>query len=84
MFVNKWLNILKPAYDSLEQVGEDNLMIRTLEKDSIINSINNLLEFPFVQQALDSKQLSIHGLWNDIGSGELEMLVPETMTFKSI
>ena len=83
MFVNKWLNILKPAYDSLEQVGEDNLMIRTLEKDSIINSINNLLEFPFVQQALDSKQLSIHGLWNDIGSGELEMLVPETMSFKT-
>ena len=84
MFVNKWLNILKPAYDSLEQVGEDNLMIRTLEKDSIINSINNLLEFPFVQQALDSKQLSIHGLWNDIGSGELEMLVPETMSFKTL
>ena len=84
MFVNKWLNILKPAYDSLEQVGEDNLMIRKLEKDSIINSINNLLEFPFVQQALDSKQLSIHGLWNDIGSGELEMLVPQTMSFKSV
>ena len=84
MFVNKWLNILKPAYDSLEQVGEDNLMIRTLEKDSIINSINNLLEFPFVQQALDLKQLSIHGLWNDIGSGELEMLVPETMSFKTL
>jgi carbonic anhydrase len=37
-----------------------------------------------VQQALDSKQLSIHGLWNDIGSGELEMLVPETMSFKTL
>jgi carbonic anhydrase len=59
-------------------------MIRTLEKDSIINSINNLLEFPFVRQALDSKQLSIHGLWNDIGSGALEMLVPETMSFESV
>ena len=84
LFVNKWLNILKPAYDTLEKVSEDNLMIRKLEKNSIINSINNLLEFPFIQQALDLKQLSIHGLWNDIGSGELEMLIPETMMFKSI
>ena len=84
LFVNKWLNILKPAYDSLERVAEDSLMIKKLEKVSIINSINNLLEFPFIQQALDSKQLSVHGLWNDIGTGKLEMLVPETMTFKSV
>jgi carbonic anhydrase len=59
-------------------------MISQLEKESIKVSIKNLLDFPFIQQALDSKQLSIHGLWNDIGSGELEILVPETMMFKSI
>ena len=84
LFVNKWLNILKPAYDSLEQVAEDDLMIKKLEKNSIINSINNLLEFPFIQRAFDLKQLSVHGLWNDIGTGKLEMLFSETMTFKSI
>jgi|TARA_B110000977_G_C10977548_1_gene454800 carbonic anhydrase len=84
IFVNKWLNILQPAYDSLNQLSDDNQMISQLEKESIKVSIKNLLDFPFIQQALDSKQLSIHGLWNDIGSGELEILVPETMMFKSI
>jgi len=84
IFVNKWLNILQPAYDSLNQLSDDNQMISQLEKESIKVSIKNLLDFPFIQQALDSKQLSIHGLWNDIGSGELEILAPETMMFKSI
>ena len=84
IFVNKWLNILQPAYDSLNQLSDDNQMISQLEKESIKVSIKNLLDFPFIQQVLDSKQLSIHGLWNDIGSGELEILVPETMMFKSI
>ena len=81
LFVNKWLNILRPAYEKLEQLSDDQSMINSLEKISIINSINNLSEFPFVQQALDLNRVSIHGLWNDIGTGKLEMLNPETMTF---
>ncbi|MDB9985616.1 hypothetical protein OAD84_01500 [Pelagibacterales bacterium] len=65
----------------LEQLSDDQSMINSSEKISIINSINNLSEFPFVQQALDLNRVSIHGLWNDIGTGKLEMLNPETMTF---
>ena len=59
-------------------------MISMLEKQSIINSIQNLSEFPFVQKALSSNEISIHGLWNNIGTGELEMLIPKTMTFESL
>ena len=84
LFVNKWLNILKPAYDMLKYVTDDKAMISSLEKESIINSIKNLLEFPFVQQALSSSNISIHGLWNNIGTGELEMLNPKSMLFESL
>jgi carbonic anhydrase len=83
VFVNKWLNILKPAYDTLLVNGDDSLMIKKLEKESIKTSIKNLLDFPFIQNALQSKKLEIHGLWHNIGSGELEMLDSETMNFKS-
>ena len=83
VFVNKWLDILKPAYDTLNLNEDDNLMIRQLEKESIKTSIKNLLDFPFIQNALDSEKLELHGLWHDIGSGELEILDPETMNFKS-
>ena len=84
LFVNKWLNILKPAYDMLKYVTDDKAMISNLEKESITNSIKNLLEFPFVQQALSSSNISIHGLWNNIGTGELEMLNPKSMLFESL
>ena len=83
VFVNKWLNILKPAYDTLLVNGDDSLMIKKLEKESIKTSIKNLLDFPFIQNALQSEKLEIHGLWHNIGSGELEMLDSETMNFKS-
>ena len=42
-----------------------------LEKQSIINSIQNLSEFPFIQKAMSDGSLSIHGLWHNIGTGEL-------------
>lgn len=83
VFVNKWLNILKPAYDTLLVNGDDSLMIKKLEKESIKTSIKNLLDFPFIQNALQSEKLEIHGLWHNIGSGELEILDSETMNFKS-
>jgi carbonic anhydrase len=84
LFVNKWLDILKPAYDMLEQSKDEKKMISMLEKLSIINSIQNLSEFPFIQNALSSNKISIHGLWNNIGTGELEMLNPKTMLFESL
>ena len=59
-------------------------MISMLEKQSIINSIENLSEFPFIQKALSSNEISIHGLWNNIGTGELEMLNPKSMLFESL
>lgn len=83
IFVNKWLNILRPAYDSLSITGDDNSIIRELEKESIKISIENLLDFPFIQNALENENLEVHGLWYNIGSGELETLDSESMTFRS-
>jgi len=81
-FVNKWLSILKPAFSKLSTHSSDQSGIEELEKTSIKISIDNLIEFPFIKNELDAGTLSIHGLWHDIASGNLEMLDPETMKFK--
>jgi len=86
IFVNKWLEILKPAYENIskninrfdEKNNED------FEKESIKFSLNNLSDFPFVKSALNKKELVLHGLWHDIGSGALEALDPISMNFKKI
>jgi len=84
LFTNKWLEILKPAYNKLERLSDDQLMINNLEKISIINSINNLIDFPFVKKALKSNKILIHGIWNNIGNGDLEILNTETLTFDQL
>ena len=82
-FVNKWLKILKPAFSELSTHDSDQSGIEELEKTSIKISIDNLIEFSFIKNELDEGTLSIHGLWHDIASGNLEMLDSETMEFKS-
>jgi carbonic anhydrase len=33
--------------------------------------MENLMTSPFVRNAVENETLSIHGLWNDIGEGDL-------------
>ena len=86
IFVNKWLDILKPAYENISKNINrfDEVNIADLEKESIKFSLNNLTDFPFVKSALNKKELVLHGLWHDIGSGSLEALDPISMNFKKI
>ena len=86
IFVNKWLNILKPAYENISKNKDrfDEGFIAELEKESIKFSINNLTDFPFVNSTLNKKELVLHGLWHDIGSGTLEVLDPASMNFIKI
>jgi len=45
--------------------------IRALEKQTVLTSIENLTTFPFIGNAIKNETLSLHGLWHDIGSGDL-------------
>ena len=64
IFVNKWLDILKPAYENIsKQINRfDEGNNADLEKESIKFSLNNLTDFPFVKSALNKKELVLHGL----------------------
>jgi len=42
-----------------------------LEKEAVLTSVKNLTTFPFIQKAMSDGSLSIHGLWHNIGTGEL-------------
>lgn len=70
-FVGRWMDILKPGYERLA-AGEDSDRRRALEKEAVLVSLENLMTFPFVSDAVERGELSLHGLWNDIGEGLLE------------
>ncbi len=84
IFINRWLDILEPAFKNIpKNISQEN-QIYLLEEQSIKNSINNLFSFPYIKNGVEQKTLSIHGLIHDIGSGELKFLNPVTEEFEKI
>jgi carbonic anhydrase len=82
-YVGRWMDILRPSFEKLPE-GDDETRVRQLEKDSVVTSLENLMTFPHVKSAVDAGRLSLHGLWNDIGHGGLEVYDPETNTFSAL
>ena len=84
VFINKWLNILLPAFNNISKNLEEKEQIHLLEEESIKISIGNLFDFPNVKKSVEKNTLSIHGLIHDIGSGTLKYLNPLTEKFEII
>lgn len=79
-FVGRWMDILRPGFARLKD-GDDDVRLAALEKEAVLVSLENLMSFPFVSERVNSGHLSLHGLWNDIGEGGLEVYDQETGTF---
>ncbi len=84
LFINKWLNIIFPAYRNIKKTNSYDDQIALLEEESIKNSLKNLFTFPNVATKVKNNKLQVHGLIHDIGSGVLKYLNPETEKFENI
>ena len=82
-FIGRWMDILRPGFDRLPE-GDDPTRQRALEKEAVLVSLENLMTFPFVEEAVENGMLSLHGLWNDIGEGTLANYDPATGDFQMI
>ena len=81
--ISKWLKLLKPAYNHISGKGEDE-KIKSLEKISIIQSLENLNTYPFISEGLKSGKIVLYGAWNDIGTGSVETYDSEKKKFIQI
>lgn len=75
-FVGSWLKILRPGYERVAGITDPIAAQRALEKETVVVSLENLWDFPFVRAAVEAERLSLHGLWVDIGTGVLEHYLP--------
>ena len=71
-FVGRWLDILRPGYERVKDMADEVAQLKALEKQAVMVSLENLMSFPFVESAVASGELTLHGLWHEIGSGSLE------------
>ncbi len=80
-FVGRWIDILRPRYARVEDISDPAERAREMERQAVLTSLENLMTFPFVAEAVESGVLSLHGLRTDIGDGTLECYDPETDAF---
>ena len=84
-FVGRWMDILRPGYERVKARGlSEDQVVRALEKEAVLVSLENLMTFPFVKSAVESGALSLHGLWTDIGEGSLEQFDPAREIFTTV
>ncbi|EAQ03758.1 Carbonic anhydrase [Pseudooceanicola batsensis HTCC2597] len=83
-FVGRWMDLLRPGYERVKHIEDEAERVRALEKEAVLTSLQNLMTFPFVEAAVKSGDLSLHGLWNDIGEGGVEQYLPAENAFKPI
>jgi carbonic anhydrase len=74
-FVGRWMDILRPGFEKVAHMPPD-MILPALEKQAVLTSLENLMTFPFVADAVKDDRLTLHGLWTNTGEGELEHYDP--------
>jgi carbonic anhydrase len=82
-FIGRWMEILRPGYERIKSVDVA-FRMQALEKESVLVSLENLMTFPFVREAVEAESLTLHGLWTDVGEGGLEQFDPATKGFVAV
>jgi len=73
-FLAQWVDIGAPALATVEQQMHDAppaLRQRALEQSVILISLENLMTFPWIKQAVDNGEIDMHGWYLDIQASEL-------------
>jgi carbonic anhydrase len=78
------MDILRPKYEEVADLPDPLEQERQLEKHAVMASLENLMTFPWIEDRVKLGELTIHGLWTDIGEGGLECYSPETKRFEPV
>ncbi len=83
-FVGRWMDILRPRYELVSGLEDREEQIRQLEKHAVMISLENLMTFPWIKDLVNEGELTLHGLWTDIGEGGLEHYNSQTQSFQPV
>lgn len=86
-FIGPWVELLSSSRDRIvsdTSLTEPAARQKALELQGIRQSLQNLLTFDFISEAVSQKTVSLHGAWFSIGNGVLFWLDPETGDFSTV
>ncbi len=86
-FIGPWVELLSPIRDELlERTPSSHRETRqkALERMAVQQSLDNLMTFPFVSNAVERGALHLDGAWFSIAEGRLEWLDWDSGTFDEV
>jgi len=83
-FVGKWMEIVMPLAKEVQKFKSFNPSEyqTALERQSIRNSVDNLLTFPWIKDLVEGGKLQLYGAWFDISAGELWVINNDSKEFE--
>ncbi len=71
-FISNWMSIAKEAKNNTDCCDHDKEKFqRDVEQSSILNSLKNLMTFPFIKERVEDGRLELNGWYFDFSTGEL-------------
>jgi carbonic anhydrase len=83
-FVGRWMDILRPRYEAVAALEDDRSQAKALEQQAVLASLENLMTFPFIADAVRQDELTLHGLWTEIAAGSLQGYDAATGQFRPL
>ena len=85
-FIGKWMTLMAPAADKIGPRGDDTLdeYQTRLEHANVGNSLDNLMTFPRLAKMIERGDVSVHGAYFGVASGELYVLDRESGAFSRV
>ncbi len=71
-FIAKWMEIARPAYDKVTAENSNTSFedkVTLCERYALINSLNNLASFPWIQSRIENGNLLLHAWYFDLTTG---------------
>tara|TARA_B100000989_G_scaffold18507_1_gene12195 strand:- start:3047 stop:3682 length:636 start_codon:yes stop_codon:yes gene_type:complete len=82
--LNNWIQSVKSSYDKIDKSQSKIDAVRSLEKESIINSIQNLKNYKKIHKSILQNKLQIHGLFFEISTGKISEYNESSKKFEII
>jgi carbonic anhydrase len=85
-FIGRWMTLIAPAAKKVGPRGNRTPAeyITLLEQASVINSLDNLMTFPRLRALAEAGDVTLHGAYFGVATGELSVLDKSSGTFRPI
>ena len=85
-FIGKWMQMFIKPGEVVEQRDRESMQafVTRIEKAAVFRSLENLMTFPFVRDAVERGELELHGAYFGVAEGSLFVLDREAKEFRGI